>query len=114
MLLRGRFGYAQAIYGSLFGTVLDNSGAVVPNAKVTVTDGSKGTQTVVQSNGEGFWRVENAQVSSSAVFISCPSARRSSHGLSRRGLQSQRRFHLAKRCALYTDLLRVRLGSRPR
>jgi hypothetical protein len=62
MLLRGRFGHSQAIYGSLFGTVLDNTGAVVPNAKVTVTDGSKGTQTVVQSNGEGFWRVDNAQV----------------------------------------------------
>src|SRR5580698_8890861 len=59
MLLAGRFGYAQAIYGSLFGTVLDNTGAVVPNAKVTVTDAIKGTQTVVQSNGEGFWRVDN-------------------------------------------------------
>src|SRR5580698_2250575 len=59
MLLAGRFGYAQAIYGSLFGTVLDNTGAVVPNAKVTVTDIGKGTQTVAQSNGEGFWRVDN-------------------------------------------------------
>src|SRR5258708_22759608 len=59
MLLVGRFGHAQAIYGSLFGTVLDNTGAVVPNAKVTVTDDSKGTQTTVQSNGEGFWRVDN-------------------------------------------------------
>src|ERR1700749_2578923 len=59
LLLVGRAGFAQAIYGSLFGTVLDNSGAVVPNAKFTVTDTSKGTQTVVQSNGEGFWRVDN-------------------------------------------------------
>ncbi len=59
ILLAGRFTQAQAIYGSLFGTVLDNTGAVVPNAKVTVTDVSKGTQTVVQSNGEGFWRADN-------------------------------------------------------
>src|SRR5258708_1734831 len=59
MLLVGRFGHTQAIYGSLYGTILDNSGAVVPNAKVTVTDVSKGTQTTVQSNGEGFWRVDN-------------------------------------------------------
>ena len=58
-LLFGRIGFAQAIYGSLFGTVLDNTGAVVPNAKVTVTDVTKGTETVVQSNGEGFWRVDN-------------------------------------------------------
>ena len=42
LLLGGRFGQAQAIYGSLFGTVLDNTGAVVPNAKVTVTDVSQG------------------------------------------------------------------------
>src|SRR5439155_8913499 len=59
MLLVGRFGHAQAVYGSLFGTVLDNTGAVVPNAKVTVTDVAKGTQTVVQSNGQGFWRADN-------------------------------------------------------
>ena len=59
MLMVARLGHAQAIYGSLFGTVLDNTGAVVPNAKVTVTDDSKGTQTIVQSNGEGFWRVDN-------------------------------------------------------
>src|SRR5258707_4934826 len=59
MLLAGRFGHAQAMYGCIFGSVLDNTGAVVPNAKVTVTDVSKGTQTVVQSNGEGFWRADN-------------------------------------------------------
>src|ERR1700730_16803617 len=59
LLLVGRFGQAQAVYGSLFGTVLDNTGAVVPNAKVTVTDVAKGTPTVVQSNGEGFWRADN-------------------------------------------------------
>ena len=47
--------------GRSFGTVfyVDNTGAVVPNAKVTITDTTKGTQTVVQSNGEGFWRVDN-------------------------------------------------------
>src|SRR5260370_32391284 len=56
MLLVGRFGHGQAIYGSLFATVLVNTGAVVPNAKVTVTVVAKGTQNVVQSNGEGLWR----------------------------------------------------------
>src|SRR6266851_6094466 len=69
MLLFGRFGHAQAIYGSLFGTVLDNTGAVVPNAKVTVTDVAKGTQNVVQSNGEGFWRVDNLIPDTYAVQV---------------------------------------------
>jgi len=58
-LLGGRTGFGQAVYGSLFGTITDNTGAIIPNAKVTVTDVSKGTQTVVQSNAEGFWRVDN-------------------------------------------------------
>jgi hypothetical protein len=59
ILLAGRPGHAQAIYGSLYGAITDNTGAIVPNAKVTVTDVEKGTQSVVQSNAEGFWRVDN-------------------------------------------------------
>jgi len=59
VLLGGRTGFGQAVYGSLFGTITDNTGAIIPNAKVTVTDVSKGTQTVVQSNAEGFWRADN-------------------------------------------------------
>ena len=34
---------AQAVYGSIFGTITDNTGAVVPNAKITITDIAKGT-----------------------------------------------------------------------
>ena len=58
-MLSGRTGHAQAIYGSLYGTVTDNTGAIVPNAKVTVTDVSKGTESTAQSNAEGFWQVNN-------------------------------------------------------
>ncbi len=49
----------QAVYGSIFGTVTDKSGAVVPNATVTVTDISKGTATTVQSNETGDYRVQH-------------------------------------------------------
>jgi len=35
--------FAQAVYGSILGTITDPSGAAVGNAKVTVTDQRKGT-----------------------------------------------------------------------
>ncbi len=49
----------QAVYGSVFGTVTDKSGAVVPNATITVTDISKGTATTVQTNETGEYRVQH-------------------------------------------------------
>ena len=48
---------AQAIYGSIFGTVSDKSGAVIPNATITVTDVAKGTVVTVQSNESGDYSV---------------------------------------------------------
>lgn len=52
-------GYGQAIYGSLYGTVTDPSGATIPNATVTVTDIAKGTSITVQSNSSGEYTVEH-------------------------------------------------------
>src|SRR5215469_2366391 len=37
ILLSSNGAWAQAVYGSIFGTITDSSGAVVPNATVTVT-----------------------------------------------------------------------------
>ena len=51
--------YAQAIYGSVYGTVTDNTGAVVPNATVTVTDEAKGTSVTATSNESGAYSVEH-------------------------------------------------------
>src|SRR6201996_1473604 len=50
---------AQAVYGSIFGTITDNSGAVVPNATVTVIDISKGTKVSVQTNSSGSYTVQH-------------------------------------------------------
>jgi len=57
-MLVARSGISQAVYGSMYGTITDNTGAVIPKAQVTVTDVNKGTQIVVQSNAEGFWRAD--------------------------------------------------------
>ncbi|MGA7524678.1 MAG: TonB-dependent receptor [Acidobacteriaceae bacterium] len=55
----GLSSHAQAVYGSIYGTVTDPSGAVVPNAKVTITDVSKGTSTSVMSNASGGYVAEH-------------------------------------------------------
>jgi hypothetical protein len=49
----------QAIYGSIYGQVTDSSGAVVPNATITVTDENKGTSVQATSNAEGEYLVEH-------------------------------------------------------
>src|SRR6266481_6250471 len=53
------FAFGQAVYGSIFGTVTDATGAAVPGATVTVTDVAKGTTVTVQSNASGDFTVEH-------------------------------------------------------
>src|SRR4051794_38865533 len=48
---------AQAVYGSIIGTVTDPQGAAVPNAKVTVTDVRKGTTDTATTNDQGNYSV---------------------------------------------------------
>ncbi len=50
---------AQAVYGSLYGTITDSSGAVVPNASITVTDVAKGTTATTVANGSGDYTVDH-------------------------------------------------------
>jgi outer membrane receptor protein involved in Fe transport len=51
--------FGQAVYGSIYGTVTDGTGAVIPNATVTVSDVAKGTSTTAQSNGSGEFTVDH-------------------------------------------------------
>ena len=44
---------AQAVYGSILGTITDPQGASVKGAKVTVTSQSKGTSEETTSNDDG-------------------------------------------------------------
>jgi Carboxypeptidase regulatory-like domain/TonB dependent receptor len=50
---------AQAVYGSIFGTASDKTGAAIPNATITVTDVAKGISVTVQSNESGLYRVQH-------------------------------------------------------
>jgi hypothetical protein len=53
------FALGQAVYGSIYGTVTDATGAIVPGANITVTDTAKGTSFSAQSNGSGEFTVEH-------------------------------------------------------
>src|SRR3981189_513171 len=48
---------AQAVYGSILGTVTDPQGAAVANAKVTVTNQRKGTSDTTTTNESGNYSV---------------------------------------------------------
>ncbi|MGB6689469.1 MAG: TonB-dependent receptor [Terracidiphilus sp.] len=48
---------AQSVYGSIFGTVTDSTGAAVPGATVNVTDEAKGTVVTAISNATGDYTV---------------------------------------------------------
>src|SRR5674476_1462319 len=53
LLLTAGLGYSQAVNATLLGTVTDSSGAVVPNAKVTVTEVNTGVNRSGQTNESG-------------------------------------------------------------
>ena len=51
--------FSQAVYGIIFGTVTDPTGAVIPNATITVTDISKNVSVTAHTNASGQYRVES-------------------------------------------------------
>src|SRR5947209_5442646 len=69
-------GHAQTTDGNVVGTVLDSTGAVVPNAKVDAVNTATGVKTSTQSNSNGEYRFNNLPVgnyditSSAAGFAS--------------------------------------------
>lgn len=61
--------FAQ-VYGSIYGTVLDNTGGAVNNASVIVKSEQKGTEVKVQSNDQGQYRAEHLVPDTYTVTIS--------------------------------------------
>ena len=51
--------WGQAIYGSIYGQVTDNTGAAIKNAPITVTDVTKGTSVQVNANELGEYSVQH-------------------------------------------------------
>jgi hypothetical protein len=60
---------AQGVYGSMYGTVLDKSGAVVARATVTIKSQQKDTTFTAQTNSIGEYRVDHLVPDTYSVTI---------------------------------------------
>ncbi len=63
---------AQAVYGEIFGTVTDTTGAVIPNATIAVTDISKNTTVTGVANGDGEYHVQHLIPDVYRVVVTAP------------------------------------------
>ncbi len=64
---------AQIISGDLVGTVLDKTGAVVPNATIEAVNAETGVKYTTQSNGAGEYRFNNLPIGTYNVSASAAS-----------------------------------------
>jgi carboxypeptidase family protein len=64
LLIGGRPLLAQGIFATLTGVVSDPSGAVIPNAKITLTDTVSGSARDTVTNGDGYYTFASIPVAS--------------------------------------------------
>src|SRR6202045_3553222 len=75
--LAGTAAIAQVTTGSILGTVHDSTGAVVPNAAVTITDTAKGTTSTKQTDASGDYNVPFLIPGTYTVSVEMPGFKRS-------------------------------------
>src|SRR5690349_10306263 len=63
---------AQAVYGSIVGTVMDSSGSAVPNAKITITDVGRDVTTTTVTNESGNFTQRYLIVGQYRVRVEAP------------------------------------------
>jgi len=64
--------YSQAVNATLLGTVTDSTGAVVPNAKVTITEVTTNIVSTRQSNESGYYSFPDLPPGSYSVAVEAP------------------------------------------
>ncbi len=68
--------YAQAVTGTVLGTVTDSSGAIVQNAKVTLTEVNTGIVHNAQTNASGNYTFSNLPEGNYSVTVEAPGFKR--------------------------------------
>ncbi|MFN7997314.1 MAG: TonB-dependent receptor [Bryobacteraceae bacterium] len=64
--------HAQSTFGTILGTVTDNSGAVVPNAKVKATNTDENTSRDIVANARGDYEFVNTKAGHYRIDVSAP------------------------------------------
>ena len=67
--LSAKFAPAQAVTGSLLGTVQDSSGAVIPGANVTLTNEDTNVTNKTTSSQQGFYTFPNLNPGQFSVTV---------------------------------------------
>ena len=67
---------SPGVMTGLQGFVRDSSGAVIPNARVTVRNEETGSSQNTTTNAQGMYRFDNIQAGNSALFVDAPGFRR--------------------------------------
>jgi hypothetical protein len=80
----------QAVTGTLLGTVLDPTGAVVPNANVTLTNEGTGVSNHMPTSAQGFFTFPTLDPGRYSVAVL-------SHPQPREGLSARRRASVCSR-----------------
>lgn len=75
--------WSQALSGSIVGTVMDQNGAVLPAAKVTLTNTATGFKRDTVANGSGQYAADNIPTGTYTIIVIAPGFQR----LSRSGVQ---------------------------
>lgn len=65
--------HAQATSGDIVGTVLDATGAAIPNATVTATNAATGVQATATTNANGQFRISNLLAGAYDISVTAPS-----------------------------------------
>ena len=66
------FAFAQVASSTITGTIQDASGAVIPGAKITITEKARATSREVTTNDHGEFSAPNLQIGQYTVTVTVP------------------------------------------
>ena len=82
--------FAQVAGGTLSGTIIDPSGAAVPQAQVTIRNVATGVERAVSTNADGFYTVPNLQPGSYEITVTAKGfSTETQRGLTMRSVRSK-------------------------